>query len=92
MSAACRRAVQAGETTYALRVTRTVSKSFVCNSEALNVSVIIGQCFSLNVHWPIARRKSASHVESPFSLCNSRNRSFADTARSARLFLVGGAA
>jgi hypothetical protein len=81
MGRACDSTVQAARRTYALRITRTVCKSFVCRAIAFNIRAIIGRCISINVHGPIARRKSSSRAESPFTLCNSRKRSFADTAR-----------
>lgn len=100
MSAACRREVQAGEWTYAVRVTCTISKPFVYKSEELNVRAIIGRSFSPFVHGPVVRRKSSARAETPSRLFNSSNCTPADTPdwalfgpnRRARLFLVGEAA
>lgn len=85
MSAACRREVHAAFATYALRVTRTASKSFVCRAIAFNLKEIIGPRFSAFIHRPFVRRKSWSAPTPPKSLFNSPNCIPADARDSALL-------
>jgi hypothetical protein len=75
---ACTSEPQAAERTYALDITRTVCKSFVCKSGTFNIRVIIGRCFSSNDTSGFVGRKSKSCSVSLGSLCNSFFRSFDD--------------
>jgi hypothetical protein len=83
MNAACSRESQAARLTYALGIIRTVCKSFVCKSVALNISAIIGRSLRGPSSLTIPGRKSPERAEGSFSLCNSPFRSFLDRPRSA---------